>query len=221
MSEQIIARLLDNKHKGSFSYDRKQFYTEQIDVYKETWKPSMAVSVVQIILFNESWDLIIQKRAKHKNHNGWLLDKSVWGHIKYWDPIDYTVMVETVEELQCPSLVVKEEDDFEKRLALLKDYVKTIALLSQIDSDTIIFKKIINDEVIEIANKIHLYFWVYWGRVKNVDKEAMWLLYYSFDELKDEMKQYPTMFTYELHYYIEHYESDIKSFIELIKKTLG
>jgi isopentenyldiphosphate isomerase len=37
----------------------------------------MAVSIVDIILFNESGELIIQKRAKHKNHNPGLLDKTV------------------------------------------------------------------------------------------------------------------------------------------------
>lgn len=59
MSEQIIARFLWNKHKWSVSYDRKQFYEEQVSIYKNTWEPTMAVSIVDIILYNESGELII------------------------------------------------------------------------------------------------------------------------------------------------------------------
>ncbi len=220
MSEQIIARLLWNKHKWSVWYSRSDFYKEQTKQFKEEGEPSMAVSIVDILLFNESWELIIQKRAKHKNHNPWLMDKTVWGHVQYGDPVDYTVMVETVEELQCPSLVVNEDEDFEQRLMLLKDYIKTIAIISHIDTDLVHLNKVIDGEDIKIANRVYLYFWVYAGRVKNVDQEVMWILYYNLQDLKNEIKQYPNIFTDDLKYFIQHYEKDIISFIELIKNTL-
>ncbi len=221
MSEQIVAWFLGNKHKWSVSYDRKKFYEEQTTQFKEDWTSTMAVSIVDILLFNETGELIIQKRAKHKNHNPWLMDKTVWGHVQYGDPIDYTVMVETVEELQCPSIVVKEDEDFEQRLHLLKDYTKTLAVISHVDTDTVPMKKELAGETITIANKVYLYFGVYGGRLKNVDREAMWILYYDLEDLKEEIAQYPDMFTYDLRYFVEHYESDITSFIELIKRTLS
>jgi hypothetical protein len=56
--------------------------------------------------------------------------------------------------------------------------------------------------------------------LKNVDKEAMGILYYTLKDLKEEMEQYPAMFTYDLKYFIKEYESDIISFVDLIKKTL-
>ncbi|USN55663.1 MAG: NUDIX domain-containing protein [Candidatus Peribacteria bacterium] len=123
-----------------------------------TGEPTMAVSVVNILLFNESGELIIQKRAKHKNHNAGLLDKTVGGRVQYGDPIDYTVMVETVEELQCPSIVVKEDEDFEKRLSLLKSYVKTLAVVSHIDTQTCRMYKVIGNDTVPIANKFYLFF---------------------------------------------------------------
>ncbi len=220
MWEQVVARFLWNKHKWSVAYNRKEFYDEQVKEYLQNWEPSMAVSIVDVILFNESWELIIQKRAKHKNHNPGLLDKTVWGHIQYGDPVDYTVMVETVEELQCPSLVVKEDEDFEQRLRLLKDYVKTLAIISHVDTGVMRLDKEMKEGTVTIANRVYLYFWVYGGRVKNVDKEAMWLLYYNLEDLKDEMEKYPGMFTHDLHYFIKNYEYDIVSFIQLIKKVL-
>ena len=221
MSEQIVARFLWNKHKWSIAYDRAKFYDEQKKVFLTDWQPTMAVSIVDVLLFNESWELIIQKRAKHKSHNPWLLDKTVGGHVQYWDPVDYTVMVETVEELQCPSIVVKEDEDFEQRLGLLKNYTKTLAIISHVDTSTVLMKKEMPEGTVTIANKVYLYMWVYGGRVKNVDREAMWILYYWFGDLKDEIAQYPQMFSYDLKYFVSENESDILSFIELIKKNFS
>ncbi len=218
--EQVIVWDLENKHKWSFSYDRSDFYEEQTRAFLDNATPTKVVSIVDVILFNESWELLIQKRAMHKNHNPWLLDKTVWGHIKYWDPIDYTVMVETVEELQAPSLVVKDDENFEQRLWLLKNYVKTIAVLSHIDTDTVLMEKEMKEWTIVIANKIYVYFGVYWWRVKNVDKEAMWILYYDFNDLLREIQDHSALFTYDLKYMLKTYEKDIRSFISLIKKIV-
>lgn len=182
----------------------------------------MAVSIVQIFLINESGEIIIQKRAKHKKHNAGLLDKTVWGHIQYGDPVDYTVMVETVEELQCPSIVVKEDEDFGQRLGLLRNYIDTIAVVSHIDTKIEVLKNIYREDgEIDIAKKNYLFMWVYGGRLKNVDKEAMWLLYYELDDLLEEMKQYPNMFTHDLEFFVHTYEDDIRSFISLVKRVLS
>lgn len=219
-TEQIIAWDLSNKHKWSFPYDRVTFYDEQIVEFKNHWSPTLWVSVIGILIFNESGEIIVQKRAKHKNHNAWLLDKTVWWHVKYWDGIDYTVMVETVEELQCPSIVVKHDENFEERLKLLKNYIKTLAIISHIDVSDVIMERKMKDGNIRIANKMYLYFGVYWWRVKNVDKEAMWILYYSLDDLLNEIQEYPNMFTYDLKYILETHNEDIRSFIDLIKNTI-
>ena len=221
MAEQVIGRLLDNKHKWSIPMDRDLFYREQIDAFQQTWSPTMAVSIIDAFLFNESWEIVIQKRAKHKNHNPWLLDKAIGWHIKYGDPVDYTVMIETVEELQCPSIVFKEDEDFEERLNLLSDYLTTIAVMTHIDTDVIMMEKEMKEWTITIANKKYLYFGVYWGKMKNVDKEAMWILYYDFDDLLEEMEQFPAMFTYDLKYYVQKYEKDIRSFIAIIDRLKG
>jgi hypothetical protein len=39
--------------------------------------------------------------------------------------------------------------------------------------------KIIDWEKIKIANKTHLYIWVYLWSIKNVDREVKWILFYS------------------------------------------
>ena len=67
-------------------------------------------------------------------------------------------MVETVEELQCPSIVVKEDEDFQQRLTLLKNYTKTLAVISHVDTSTLMMKKEMKQGTITIANKVYLYF---------------------------------------------------------------
>ena len=145
-----------------------------------------------------------------------MLDKSIWGHVTRWDPVDHTVMTETVEELQVPSIVIREDDDFEKRFLLLKDYLNTIALVKHIDTRIFHLKKMMDEGEIVVANKVYLYFWVYGGKVKNIDKEAKGILFYNLDDLKEEMEEYPKMFTDDLHVFIHEYESQMRAFIELI-----
>lgn len=65
---------------------------------------------------------------------------------------------------------------------------------------------------------MHLYIWVYWWSVKNVDKEAKWILFYELDELKKELKEFPKMFTNDLHYYIKNYETNFREIIRFLNK---
>jgi hypothetical protein len=53
MSEIINSYPIDNPDK-LLPMDRKKFYTDQVDVYKKEGHPSLAVEVVNVLLFNES-----------------------------------------------------------------------------------------------------------------------------------------------------------------------
>jgi uncharacterized membrane protein len=52
------------------------------------------------------------------------------------DTADRTVMVETVQELDVPSIVVNQSDNFERYYFLLKNYLSTIAIVKFIDCQT-------------------------------------------------------------------------------------
>ena len=78
--------------------------------------------------------------------------------------------------------------------------------------------KIINGEVVDILNRVHLYFGVYDGRTRPVDKEAQGVLYYKFDDLIDEMKTTPQIFSKDLHILVEVYEKEMRAFIEKVRK---
>ena len=53
--------------------------------------------------------------------------------------------------------------------------------------------------------------------LKNVDKEAKWILFYSLKELEEEMHDFPDTFTEDLHFYLKKYKANFKEFISTIQ----
>ncbi|MBU1110245.1 NUDIX domain-containing protein [Patescibacteria group bacterium] len=211
MEEIIIARNLDDLEKA-FPMERNKFYEEQIECFRKNGKPSKSVDIVDAFLFNEHGELYIQKRAKNKAHNPRLLDKSLGGHVNYGDTIDYTVMVETVQELQVPSIVLKTHQDYKKTHKLLKNYLNTIAIMKQIDTKLFWLEKKFSNESATIANYVHLFIGVYSGRVKTVDRESSGILHYTLEDLYYEMETVPAIFTPDLHTLTKKYRSELEKF---------
>jgi len=143
MSELVNVLSLDEPNI-SIPMERASFYKEQIEIFRKTGKPTKAVEVVNIFLFNESGQLIIQKRSSSKAHNPNLMDKSVGGHIVYGDSPHFTVMLETVQELQVPSIVLNNDEDFRKIHILLKDYTSTTAIVKHFATEITSLNKIIS-----------------------------------------------------------------------------
>ena len=217
MSELVNVITLDNPY-NSFPMDRKAFYFEQIEEFQKNWKPTKAVEIINIFLFNKEWQLILQKRSNLKAHNPNLIDKSIWGHIDYGNSPNFTVMLETVQELQVPSIVLNNDDDFDKTLKLLSNYTATISVIKNFWTKLVHIDKIIDWKNIEISNKVHLYIWVYDWSIRNVDKEAKWILFYYLDELENEIKTHKSTFTWDLIYYMKDYKDYFEDFVKQIKK---
>ncbi len=215
---EIVNTYLLNKPDIVIPMRRGDFYKEQVHVFKKTGKPSRAVEVVSIFIFNSRKELLVQKRSSNKQHNPNLLDKSIGGHLHYGDTPDYTVMVETIQELQTPSIVLKDESDFQKTFHLLSSYLETIAIIKYEFLGPIFLERIIDNEKIMIANKVHLYCGVYDGRIRPVDREAKGVLFYSLPDLKKEMRQFPDAFTADLHVLLKKRGVQIQKFAAHINK---
>ncbi|MEI6773395.1 MAG: NUDIX domain-containing protein [bacterium] len=136
---------------------RDEFYDEQIEIYKKTGAPTKAVDIIDVILFNEAGEFIIQKRADHKRHNPNLLDKTIGGHVQNGDNPNHTVMVETVQELEIPSLVVNTHTEFMRTYYILSEYLQSIGLIQHIDTKIYNMEKIFDKEKVVIANRVHFY----------------------------------------------------------------
>ena len=193
--------------------DRDGFYNEQLEIFKETGKPTRAVEVVQTLLFSPDGEILLQKRSRRKNHNPGMLDKTMGGHITFGDSSNYTVMAETLQELEVPSFVLPNEEDFKKTFKLLRDYTNTSAIVQFVDSKVYNSKKIMNKELVEIANKYYFYLGVYNGSIRPSDKEAAGVLFYNYDIFLEEMAEEPESFTHDLRFFINKYSTKIKQFL--------
>jgi isopentenyldiphosphate isomerase len=198
--------------------DRDEFYAEQIVVAQNGGHPTRAVDIVSIFLFNLEGEMLIQKRSFDKAHNAGLLDKSIGGHMRLGDTADYTVMVETVQELQTPSIVLKDDEDFQKTFALLHEHLSTVAIIKHMQTELYSFTRIIKEKPIEIISRAHVYFGAYNGRVRPVDREAKGILWYSLSEMDKEMEVSPQTFTSDLHVLLKALRGDMEAFVGLIKE---
>ena len=199
--------------------DREKFYEEQLKVIEKTGKPSRAVESVGLLLFNKDGEIILQKRSGVKNHNPYLIDKAIGGHITYGDSPFYTLMVETVQELRVPSIVLRNDDDFQKTCKLLNIFIDSIAIVKELDSGIWNLGRVIDKKEYKMACNVHLYIGVYGGSTRPSDNEASGTLYYSLEDLEKEMAEQPDNFTYDLHFYLKKYEKEIEEFLDYIKNA--
>lgn len=216
MSETVTTYKIDNP-EVAIPMDRVQFYREQIELFEKGEKPTQAVGIIQVLIFDSTGELFVQKRSDNKAHNAGMLDKTIGGHIRFGDSNEYTVMVETVQELQVPSITLRTDEDFNKTHALLKDYLTTVAIIKHIDSRILLLNKKIKGKSVPILNKVHLYFGVYDGAVNTVDREAKGVLLYSLEDLERDMNNSKGLFTDDLAVFIKKYQPEIKKFVESIK----
>jgi len=218
MSELLIIRDTNN-FKITAPMKREEYYNEQIKISEKGLKPEKSVDIVVAFIFNEHGELFLQKRSKDKFHNPSLIDKTMGGHVQFGDSPEYTVMVETVQELQVPSITVRDPAEFKKTLSALEKYLTTIAIIRPLDKKFYNFPRLIKKREVEIANYVHLYIGIYSGRVKTVDREARGILQYSIDDLEEELKTYPNQFTKDLHILFKDYKDEIVEFLsEVIKQ---
>ncbi len=202
---------------NSYPIERNRFYNDSIEAHKKGHPVTRAVEIVDVLIINKKGELLIQKRSKKKNHNPGLLDKSMGGHVQHGESVEHTLMVETVQELQVPSLLLNSNEDFEKALNTLHVYLNTIALIKKLGTKTRSFTKIIDNEKVLIGNKKNFFIGIYDGAVKLVDGEASGLFWYELKDLLDDMKKQPHLFTHDLMYMLEKYDKEILDFIEKSK----
>lgn len=216
MSETITTYKLKDP-ETALPMDRAEFYLKQVEQFEKNKKSDAAVGIVNIFIFDEKGEIFVQKRSDKKAHNAGMLDKSIGGHITFGDGSDFTVMVETVQELQVPSITLRTQEDFLKAYVLLRNYLNTVAILKHIDTCIYKLNKKIKGKQIPVFNKVHLYFGIYSGSVKTVDREAKGVLLYSLEDLEKEIMEFPEMFTDDLKFFITRYRPQIVEFINVTK----
>lgn len=212
MSEVITTYLLTDLDQP-LPMDRKEFYDSEAEAFKTTGKPTRSAAISDVLIFTPDKDIIIQKRSPNKMHNPGLIDKTIGGHVSFGNSYTYTVITETIQELHVPSIVLESAEEFIKTYRLMGDYLQTSALIQFIDKRTVNLEKIYNGDTVQIANSYHFYLGVYDGPVKPADKEATGIMFYSFDQLHKEIAAAPSMFAYDLKFFLREYEEEIDQFL--------
>jgi isopentenyldiphosphate isomerase len=212
MDEKITVSPLTDITK-KLPYSRRQFYEEQFSGSRK----DLAAHIIDVLLFDPSGDLILQKRSLSKNHNPGLIDKTLGGHITFGNSANYTVMVESVQELLTPSIVLDDETDFDKAFDLLQPYVDIISILEKKTVKLWNFQKLHDGRHEPVGNVVHLYFGIYNGRMRPADREASGVLYYSVDQLESEIAATPNLFTDDLIQILGEYRDDILAFQKRVR----
>lgn len=210
MSDEKITVSAFGKNNEPKPYSRKQYYDEAFSSSKEQ---ELAVHVVAVFIVTSSGELLLQKRSAEKRHNARLIDKTLGGHVTYGDDPDYTVMVETVQELLTPSIVLKNDVDFAKTHNLLKGYLNNVALVKQDGVKEIILEKTSDGNVYNVKNVAHIYFGIYDGSTKPADKESAGMLYYKIADLDKELEAAPDQYTDDLKKLFSLYKDDLITFV--------
>ena len=216
MAEQLTTYELREKDVA-VPMDRDEFYDNQVKVISATGKADKAAEMIALLLFNRDGEIILQKRSHNKRHNPYLIDKAIGGHVKFGDSPRYTVMVETVQELRVPSIVLRTNEDFAKTFALLDSYLDNVAIVKEVDKDFMELERNIDGKAHNFTYKVHLYIGVYGGATKPVDKEASGVLYYDLDILQKEIAVNPSAFTKDISYFLSKYEKEIQTFLQHFK----
>lgn len=211
MNDEMITVSASGDSSRLEPHSRKLYYDKAFSISSNL---DLAVHVVAVFMLTSSGELLLQKRSAEKRHNARLIDKTLGGHITYGDEPDYTVMVETVQELLTPSIVLRNDVDFSKTHTLLKGYLNNVALVKRHDIKEIALKKTSDGNVYDVKNVVHVYFGIYDGSTKPADKESAGMLYYKVTDLDNELTGTPEQFTDDLKQLFSLYKNDLLAFVQ-------
>ncbi len=209
-TKEIINTYKQNDPYTLIPMDRDLFYK---GVKKGKYK-DLLIEVVQIFVFKPNGLIALQKRAITKNHNAGMLDKSIGGHIKCGYTPKLTVMGETIEELGTAAYVAANVDEFGLMMKMLGEHVNTVSLAQHIDTVDVNPIKVIDGQKVKVGNRSHVYLAIYNGAIRFKDNEASGINYFTLEELKLKMESEPSIFTDDLHIYLDMYWDKLVQFRE-------
>ncbi len=205
--------------------DRDDFYDTQIEYFLKHGRPSHCVEVIWLLMVNCSHQIFISERSDDKRHNYGQGDKTVGGHnavtkARALDaPIAYVALSESLQELNTACLVIPEELYF-MVLEQNINFVDNFAMAQKIGFGVFNTKRIMQgyDTPIVIASRAHVYFGVHTGATKPFDKESDGVVRRTLPSLERRLKQYPELFTDDLHFLIRYYRNRLIGFMDRVSE---
>jgi len=177
--------------------------------YVETGKVLVRHRHVRLILMNSSGRVVLQRRSKWKGDNAGLWDKTIGGHVSGDDSYDLAMLKECAEELGIPATVV-DIKEFESAVRSTDlNVVAVLTKLSYLDNYKSVRKNKAGAVWVE-PNLSQFYIGYYDGAIRFVDKESSGIQVFSKEELLQELKDTPELFTEDVKYIVEKFENKIK-----------
>jgi len=189
--------------------EREKFYSEVKKEFEKTGKVSRQVKRVIVLLMNSKGRIYFQERSNLKKENPNMYDKTVGGHIPKDNTEGMTLVKECAEELGFPASILSNKE-FDK--AIHNTDLSIVGIFKKVD----VISNNLSVRITKEGNKFvqpylsTVYIGYFDGPIKFVDGESSGIKVYSLQDLKKEMKKYPTKFTEDLKFMIKKYSKFLK-----------
>lgn len=149
--------------------------------------------------------IILQRRSKWKGDNAGLWDKTIGGHVTTEDSYDLTAIKECAEELGIPATVVKNEN-FKHTLSVTDLHVVgVLTKLTELDNYQSSRIDVKGKKWIE-PHMTRIYIGYYDGSIKFIDSESCGIQTFTIEEIEQELKEHPEMFTDDMEYIVKKFK---------------
>jgi isopentenyldiphosphate isomerase len=198
--------------------EKKRLHDSMRKEYFKKGDISVRHKDVRLILMTSNGRIILQRRSKWKGDNAGLWDKTVGGHVNKGNTYDITILKECAEELGIPSTVV-DEMYFEDTVATTDLNILGV-LTKLVYLDNYNSRRVHNGKVWVEKSMSQFYIGYYDGPIRFVDNESCGIQTFTYEELSNDIKQNPMMFTQDMKY-ITKFKDIIKPAPQKIEKVLN
>jgi len=191
------------------SMEKKRLHEQMRNEYSKKGKITVRHKHVRLILMTSQGRVVLQRRSKWKGDNAGLWDKTIGGHVTSGDTYDLTMLKECAEELGIPATVVK-PNEFEHASSVTD--LKVLGILTPILSldNYQSTRGGLNQKKWVEPHMTQFYIGYYDGPIKFIDKESCGIQVFTAQELEDELKKHPEMFTEDMLYIIKKFKNIMK-----------
>jgi isopentenyldiphosphate isomerase len=189
--------------------EKDSFHEKMKKEYLKYGKVSIKHKHARALLLTTNGKLILQRRSKWKGDNPGLWDKSIGGHTFNHETYDFTIVRECAEELRIPSTVVKKQD-LKNSLKLIDLNIMAILFLLKIEKNDLSVRKEKNGRIWKEPAITAYYLGYYDGPIRFKPVESSGFRVSSLEEIEDEMKKTPEIFTEDMFYILKNWRKLIK-----------
>ena len=189
--------------------ERDVFYRQTTQEFERDGTINRMVKSIRMLLLNPAGRVYLQERSIEKSENPGLLDKTVGGHVTAGVSYDLTLVKECAEELGLPAAVVSTHE-FDTAVRSID--LKVIALCRDIEYIAPFNSVRIMQDGSRFVQPFMSTFYIgyYDGAIRFADGESSGIKVLSLEQLSNQIRTNPNLFTEDLKFMIERYESHLR-----------